>query len=240
MLRRVPETKTAAMMASIRKNAVVCVLFLTLYVFVQAKACISDSECRHGYAQYCCERRYPEDNVCRSNCIGESCIFDTDCATEESCCGGSNKCNTSCVGKSCSYDGDCATEETCCGYKCKSGSCSLAGWIVAVIVISVLVVIVLPIGVVVFCCFCAAGAASSWRRPGQVIITQPATTGTTALATQQQQLLYPSAQQGQPMYFQNAQPCPNEPPPYQPQGAVYPPEASAQSMAMTPQTGVKQ
>ena len=95
-------------MASIWKSAVVCVLFLTLYVFVQAKACTRDYECRYGYEyeQYYCERRYPEDNVCRSNCIGESCIVDSDCATGESCCGGPDKCNTSCVGKSCSYDGD--------------------------------------------------------------------------------------------------------------------------------------
>ena len=268
-------------MTSVRKSVVICVLFFTLYEFIQVKAypCRSDSNCGNG--QYCCKRPYPVDNVCRSNCIGESCILDSNCATGESCCGGPGKCNTSCVGKACSYDSDCATGETCCkgtnkcatscvgascsydfdcatgetccdgtdkcatscigascstdfdcatgeccdsDKKCKSGSCSLAGWIVAVIVISVLVAVVIPIGVVVFCCFCAAGAASSWRRPGHVILTQPATTGTTTvLATQQQQQLYPSGL-----------------PPYQPQGAVYPPEASSQSMAMLPQTGVKQ
>ena len=185
-------------------------------------------------------------NVCRTNCIGESCILHSDCAPGESCCDATDKCATSCVGQSCTYNGDCATGECCdSDGKCDSGDCGLAGWIVAVIVISILVVVVIPIGVVVFCCFCAAGAAA--RRParGGVIVTQPATTGnTTVIASQQQQQQVYPAQQGHPMYPQNPQPCAGQPPPYQPPyqplGTMYPSAASYPPMAMTPQADVNQ
>ena len=236
------------MMASIRKTTVFCITFLALYILTDVKAfseCYSQKDC--GYGQYCCERRYPESNVCRSDCIGESCILNSDCAPGESCCDGTDKCAISCVGESCTYNGDCATGECCdSDGKCDS-ECSLAGWIVAVIVISIIVVVVIPIGVVVFCCCCAAGAAASARRPahGGVVVTQPTTTGTTVLATQQQQHQYAPAQQGQPMYFQNSQPYPNQPPPYQPlyhqQGTVYPPQASGPPVGtIPPQNDVKQ
>ena len=87
-------------MTSIRKSVVICVLFFTLYEFIQVKAYPCFSDFNWGYGPYCCERMLqPEDNVnvCRSNCIGEDCILNTDCATGESCCGGANKCNTSYV-----------------------------------------------------------------------------------------------------------------------------------------------
>ena len=203
-------------MAFIRKSSVFCVVFLSLYVFTQVKAfnqCINDYQCT-GFGQYCCDRKYPEDNVCRSNCIDETCILDSDCAPGE-CCDSDDKCKSDCnVFK------------------------GLAGWIVAIIIISVIVTVVIPIAVVVFCCCCAAASA---RRPahGGVVVTQPATTGTTVLATQQQQQLYP-AQQGQPMYFQNPQPYPNQPPPCQPETTVYPPGTSGPQMAIPPQTDVKQ
>ena len=209
-------------MACIRKATVFCVLFLALYVFIQVKAneCTFDSQCLFGY---CCERKSPEDNICRSNCLDESCNFSSDCAPGE-CCDTDDKCKS-----------DCNVLE------------GLAGWIVAVIVISIIVVVVIPIGVVVFCCCCAAGAAASARRPahGGVVVTQPVTTGnTTVIASQQQQQVYP-AQQGQPMYPQNPQPYAGQPPPYQPpyqpQGTMYPPPANGPPMAMTTQqTGVKQ
>ena len=227
-------------MACITKTTLFCVIFLALYVFTHVKAftCYSNT-C--GYGQYCCNRRYPESDVCRSDCIGESCILDSDCGPGESCCGGTDKCAISCVGESCTYNGDCATGECCDSDDGKCDSvCSLAGWIVAVIVISIIVVVVIPIGVVVFCCCCAAGAASSWRRPahGGVVVTQPVTTGnTTVIASQQQQQVYP-AQQGQPMYPQNPQSYAGQPPPYQPpyqpQGTMYPPAANGPPMAMKP------
>ena len=206
-------------MACIKKTTGFCVLFLALYaVFsqVEAKECYSNSGCTGSiFTQYCCKRKY-RSNVCSSNCLGESCTFNTDCATGE-CCNSDDKCATYCY----------AIEVE-----------GLAGWIVAVIVISVIVVIVIPVAVVMFCCCCAAGAASASTHPahGGVVVTQPTTTGTTVFATQQQF----AAQQGQPMYFQNPQPYPNQPPPYQPQGTVYPTGASGQPMAMTAQTEVKQ
>ncbi|CAB4012675.1 Hypothetical predicted protein [Paramuricea clavata] len=186
-------------MACLKKITLFCVLFPVLYaVFSQVTAnaeCFSDSQC----FGYCCDRKYPDDNVCRFSCIGESCIINSDCAPGE-CCNSDDKCATDC---------DVVIED-------------LAGWIVAVIVIGVIVVIVIPIGVVVFCCCCAA-SVSTRSAHGGVIVSQPATTGTTVFSTQQQQQQQYPAQQGQPMaYFQNPQPYPNQSPPYQPQGMVYP------------------
>ena len=211
-------------MACIKKTTCFCVLFLALYaVFsqVEANECYSDSGCTGSvFTQYCCKRK-DRSNVCRSfNCLGESCTFNTDCAPGECC--NSDECATYCYANTIEVEG-------------------LAGWIVAVIVISVIVVIVIPVAVVIFCCCCAAGAASASTRPahGGVVVTQPTTTGTTVVATQQQQQQF-AAQQGQPMYFQNPQPYPNQPPPYQPQGTVYPPGVGGQPMAMAAQTEVKQ
>ena len=205
-------------MACIKKTSVFCVRFLSLYVFTQVKAfdqCTYNYQCT-GFGQYCCDRKYPEDNVCRSNCIDETCIRDSDCAPGE-CCDSDDKCKS-----------DCDVLE------------GLAGWIVAVIVISILVVVVIHIGAVTLCCCYAAGAAASARHPAHrgVIVTQPVTTGTTVLATQQQQQLYPPAQHGQPMYFQNPQPYPNQPPPYQPLRHIF--SASNPPTAIRPQTDVKQ
>ena len=190
-------------MAFLKNITLFCVLFSVLYaVFSQVVAnaeCVYDSQC----FGYCCDRKYPEDNVCRFSCIGESCIVNSDCASGE-CCNSDDKCATDC---------DVVIE-------------GLAAWVIAVIVIGVIVVIVIPIAVVVFCCCCAA-AASTRSAHGGVIVSQPATTGTTVFSTQQQPQ-YP-AQQGQPMvYFPNPQPYPNQSTQYQPQGMVYnPPGTSA-------------
>ena len=122
-------------MAFIKKNTVFYVLFLPLFaVFCHVEAldqCHSDSDC--SYYEYCCDRKFPEDNVCLSNCIGKTCSRHSDCAPGEFCCLYNEKCTTG--------DCDVTTKE-------------LAGWIVAVIVISVVVVIIVPIAVAVFCCCC--------------------------------------------------------------------------------------
>ena len=184
-------------MACINKTTAICVLFLALYtVFLRVEAynqCYSDGDC--SYSRYCCDRKYPEDNVCRYDCLGESCLLDSDCAS----------------GECCSSDDECKT----------SGSCDvtsgLAGWIVAVIIISILVVIGIPLAVFLFCCCCAA-SASRRRAHGGVIVTQP--TATTVISNQGQP--YPT-QQGQPMYYQ---PNPVQPYPAQPYPAqAYPPQA---------------
>ena len=188
-------------MACLKKITHFFVLFPVLYaVFSQVAAnaeCLFDSQC-FGYS-YCCDRKYPEDNVCRISCIGESCIVNSDCASGE-CCNSDDKCATDC---------DVVIE-------------GLAGWIVAVIVIGAIVGVI-PIGVVVFCCCCAA-SASTRSAHGGVIVSQPATTGTTVFSAQQQQQQQYPPQQGQPMaYFQNPQPYPNQSPQYHPQDMVYPP-----------------
>ena len=145
-------------MAYIKQSTVFFVIFLaTSVLFCQVETfgdCLSDSS--SSFLQYCCEKKIGfADNVCRSNCIGLFCSENSDCAPNE-CCGSDNK--------------------------CQEGSCSLAGWIVAVIVISVIVVIAIPTGIIVFCCCCAAAAS---RRParGGVVVAQPATTGATVVLT---------------------------------------------------------
>ena len=102
-------------MACIRKTLAFSVLFLALYnIFPLAKAdaCYSDFSCKSSiFPKYCCERKYPEDNVCKYSCVGESCILHSDCAPNEYCCGSNDRCATSCVGKSCTYSGDCADDD---------------------------------------------------------------------------------------------------------------------------------
>ena len=89
----------------------------------------------------------------------------------------------------CNSDGKCAKE------------CSLAGWMIGVIVLSVIVVIAITIGFIIFCC-----SKTGSTRSGRVL--QPGTTGTVVVLSPQQ---YPE-QQGQQMYYQ---PYPNQmPPPY--------------------------
>ena len=221
-------------MACIDICTIVCVIFLATYaVFspVKANECRFDHECPSSFSkEYCCDRKYPEDNICKTSCIGETCISNSDCAKNEFCCNGPYHgiCGKSCVGKKCTSDYNCATGECCdSDDKCSTDDCVvLAGWIIAVIVISVIVAVVIPIAVVVFCCCCAA-AASTRRAHGGIIVTQPTTTGTTVVGAQQQNQYYPM-QQGQPMYLQNSQPYPSHPPPaYQPQGMAYPPPGTA-------------
>ena len=185
-------------MAYLNKTTVFYVLFLALYTRlsqVDASECYFDADC--PYLQYCCQRNTPDNYVCRFSCIGESCTVDSNCA-----------------------DGECCDADVTCK---KRGYCDfnkgLPGTIVAIIVISVVVVIAIPIAVILYCCFCAA-SASRRRGHGGVIVTQPATTGTTFHLNQQQQ--YPT-QQGQPMYYQIGHIPPYPPQPYPPQGTVYSP-----------------
>ena len=168
-------------MASIRKTISFYIIFFAFCaVCFQVQSlrneCFDDTGC--PVFQFCCERNLTENSVCRSNCIGQSCHLNSDCAPGESCCHDNkcsktclgkrtSKCSTNCTGKSCTFDHDCATGECCdSDGKCKTEDCNdlssvLAGWIVAVIVISIIVVVVIPIGVIVFCCCCAAGAAAA-------------------------------------------------------------------------------
>ena len=206
-------------MTCIRKTTVFCVLLLALcnvptYVETYNK-CYSNYNFYCRYRQFCCKRRNPENNVyyvCRENCIGESCDHNNDCATGETCCDSDGKC----IRKS----GDCDVNHAIKG---------LAGWIVAIIVISIIVGVVIPVAVLIYRCCCAARAARGGVTVAQV---QPVTTGTIFLANQQHQP-HPN-QQGQAMYVQNFQPDPNQP------GTAYPVGASVSPIATTPQTDVKQ
>jgi hypothetical protein len=80
-------------MACSKKDAIFFLLFLALYaVFCHVEGldqCDSDSDCSN--LQYCCEGISPEENVCGSVCIGESCIFHSHCAPGESWCASDNK-----------------------------------------------------------------------------------------------------------------------------------------------------
>ena len=158
-------------MACIRKATAFSVLLLAVYTALrQVEAfgeCSSDSDC--SYSKFCCDRKYPELNVCRYNCIDESCILHSNCATGESCCDSDDKCATTCIGKSCTFDNDCATGECCdSDGKCKTDNCDLlAGWIIAVIVIGIIVVVVIPI--LPFSCF-AVFVPLVGRHPGDVLL----------------------------------------------------------------------
>ena len=200
-------------MTCARKTTVFCVLLLALcnvLTYVETyNECYSDIYC--GYSRFCCKRRYPEYNVCRYSCIGQSCDYDDDCATGETCCDSDGKCKS----------GDCDVNDVIKG---------LAGWVVAIIVISIIVGLVIPVAVLICRCCCAARAARGGVTVAQV---QPVTTGTIVLANQQHQR-YPN-QQGQAMYVQNFQPDP-----YQLPGTAYPVGASVSPIATTPQTDVKQ
>ena len=105
------------------------------------KSCSIDNDCAVGHDESCCE----SDRKCNTTCVGKSCTDDNECAIRE-CCGSDNKCVTTCIGKSCVDDNNCAIGD-CCGSdkKCRKGPCNVAikrqaGWIVAVIIISVIVV----------------------------------------------------------------------------------------------------
>ncbi len=66
-------------MACIKKNTVFCILFLALYaVFCRVEAldqCYYDSGC--SYLQHCCERKFPEDNVCVGSVASGSLVLMT-------------------------------------------------------------------------------------------------------------------------------------------------------------------
>ena len=247
-------------MACIKKNTV---LFLALYaVFCHVEAfnqCDSDSDCSWWSRPYCCERKYPEDSVCRSSCVGESCDYDSDCAPGESCCDSDGKCAVICR-KSCTDRSDCVDGELCCdsdkkcnatciGNRCTyDGDCSVIGE---------------------SCCYsdhqCAASCFGTWcRYDGDCATGECCDSDHTCaigdcyvmkgvahdwifavivigvvvfIAVPIAVVVFccccaPStAASRRPNDFY--QPCPNQSPPYQPLVTVYPPEASVPPIEMT-------
>ena len=102
---------------------------------------------------------------------------------------------------------------------CQSGTCetcniSLASWIVAAIVISVLLVVAVPVGIVVCCCCCVASASSRPVHRG-VVVTGQQNPATSVIAVQNSQM-----QSSAPAYIQN--------PPYGNQLQGYPPPGPPQ------------
>ena len=102
--------------------------------------CVYDNDCNDGftYKIHCCNRRN-EDNICKSNCIRESCSYNSDCAPWE-CCGSDHICKSS----------GCATDDLT--------STALEDWLIIVIVFGVLLVVFLPIIVVMCICYRSAGS----------------------------------------------------------------------------------
>jgi hypothetical protein len=163
------------------------VFFLVLCEEAKGSDCYSNFGC-YG-SNVCCK---PNDlnYVCRANCIGKSCVSNSDC-------GGAN--------------------EYCCDYECQEGLCVLAGWIIAIIVLSVLGGIGTILGVVL-CFYCAHRR----RSPGVILTTQPAVTMpvTTVVAGSSHVnyphgYVYPAAQQPMPGY--GPPPAYHQPPQTQPQ-----------------------
>ena len=126
----------------------------------------------------------------------------------------------------CSSDSDCSYSRCCNSHGKCAKECSLAGWMIGVIVLSVIVVIAITIGLIIFCC-----SKTGSTRSGRIL--QP---GTTVVVLSPQQY---TEQQGQQMYYQ---PYPNQPPPpYLAHSPAYVcrPEIIGSHIAMTPQTQLK-
>ena len=216
-------------MASLKKT-VLWVRFLaliTLPFYKQVSGeCYSKADCSSG--KHCCKN--PEDgmNECKYYCTHYTyCTSFTDCS-HGSCCKGINTCALSCIGKPCTSGSDCGPGQCCnsdktCARDCDASELALAGWIIAVIFLGIIVFVAIPIAVVIFCCCSAAGMAATSSRPGHrnALTTEPVTTS--VYSTQLHHQLYP-AQQGQPMYFQDARPYSSQPPPYQAQEIAYLPQ----------------
>lgn len=83
----------------------------------------------HSEGLYCCEQKtYNEESTCRSNCIGETCFVDKDCAPGE-CCNENKTCTrdmNSCL-KTCNVNSDCVQNKFqpyCCGRRLYQRYCS--------------------------------------------------------------------------------------------------------------------
>ncbi|XP_015758080.1 PREDICTED: keratin-associated protein 5-1-like [Acropora digitifera] len=104
-------------MSSVLSNAVVLLLIVSFRFSVIFSWCSrSSSSC--GSYQVCCNSQC----VYGSNCLGESCSWDSHCSVDESCCSGKCRYGSTCLGKYCSKTSDCSVNEACCGSKCQYGS----------------------------------------------------------------------------------------------------------------------
>lgn len=138
-----------------------------------------------------------------------SCYSNLNCLGTNVCCQTQNEyeCSSNCIGKSCYFNSDCGGyNEYCCDETCQEGSCPLEGWVIAVIVCSVVGVIFVIIGVVFYYVF------RSRRNPGVIVATpynrMPTTT---VINTASNHIAYPNAF---PQPVQQPMPSTGAPPPY--------------------------
>ena len=124
--------------------------------------------------------------------IKANCSYNYECGTNF-CCKPNDlnfHCSANCIGKSCYVHSDCGgANEFCCDEKCQEGICGLAGWVITIIVLSVLGGIGTVVGVVL-CFYCAYRRSNS---PGLILTTVPVTQPTTVVAGSSQ-VNYPQGQ----------------------------------------------
>ncbi len=80
------------------------------YKCVDRDKCESRANCSQGW--FCCKANWDDNTAyCRQNCIGNTCIDDSDCGLPEECCSNSRclKCGASCRSSS-----DCFNSAVCC------------------------------------------------------------------------------------------------------------------------------
>ena len=122
-------------------------------------SCTGNGDCPGFMNIYCCKGQ------CLSSCIDHSCDKNSDCGDDSNCCN-SDTCQLSCVGHSCNSDSNCGGfDEYCCHDKCEVGTCFLAGWTIALIVIGVFIVFTI-LGVTLRRC-------TIGRRTTGLIVTAP-------------------------------------------------------------------
>ena len=110
--------------------------------------CNNNSHCNSSIYRYCCKKRNnTEQKTCETDCLGESCAVDSDCAPNEHC-GKDNECRSN----------------------WSESSEGLAPWLTAVIVVGVIIILAIPVPIVLCCCCCGAAAAS--RRNAKVVVPE--------------------------------------------------------------------
>ena len=165
----------------VQNMAAVKVFFLVVVFYCGTQAfdeCHDDYDCPGS--KVCCKKRWSwEDNECAYSCVGKSCDSNSDCGGDYCC---NNICRSSCSGYSCILDSDCGDNGYCCDYSCQTGTCfsglhAMHGWIIAVIVLSILGFVGTIAGVLL-CVYCSYRRS---RSPGLIVngaplATVPATT----------------------------------------------------------------
>ena len=125
--------------------------------YQETEGCLSNNDCPGSLL--CCNYR-----VCLPSCVNQSCILNSNCGGSSYCC--NSICRLSCVDHYCDFDMDCgAPNEYCCYNTCEKGTCSLAGWAIALIVIGACTALVI---------FGIALCLFARRRRPAMIVTAPA------------------------------------------------------------------